>query len=109
MRIPAPRLTWAAAACALIPSFTGCGSATRLGDVVVNGEARELRQRGKEAPESSPDKPALLLLALDGVDRSLIYALLRGGELPNLSALLGGDHGKFPHAHLDEKLLSTLP
>ena len=100
---------WVAAVCALVASSAGCGAAVRLGDVVVNGEVRELRQRGKEAPESSPDKPALLILALDGVDRSLLYALLREGELPHLSALLGGDHGKFPHAHFDEKLLSTLP
>jgi len=103
------RPLWAAAACVAMASTMGCGAAVKLGDVVVHGDTRELRQRGTEAPKSSPDKPALLILALDGVDRSLIYALLRGGELPNLSGLLGGDHGKFPHAHLDERLLSTLP
>ena len=100
---------WAAAACVAMASTTGCAATLKLGDVVVHGDTRELRQRGAEAPKSSPDKPALLILALDGVDRSLIYGLLREGELPNLSALLGGDHGKFPHAHLDEHLLSTLP
>jgi hypothetical protein len=100
---------WAGSVCALIALSTGCGAAVQLGDVVVHGDTRELRQRGKEAPESSPDRPALLILALDGVDRSLLYGLLRDGELPSLSALLGGDHGKLPHAHLDETLLSTLP
>jgi hypothetical protein len=100
---------WAASVCALITGSTGCGAAVQLGDVVVHGDTRELRQRGKEAPVSSPDKPALLILALDGVDRSLLYGLLRAGELPNLGALLGGDHDRFPHAHLDETLLSTLP
>ena len=94
---------------ALLASSTGCGAAVQLGDVVVNGDTRELRQRGKDAPASSPDKPALLLLALDGVDGKLLYTMLGGGELPALNALLGGDHGRFPHAHLDETLLSTLP
>src|ERR1019366_253910 len=46
---------------------------------------------------------------LDGVDRRLLYELLRKNELPELAALLGGSEGRFPHAYFDETLLSTLP
>jgi hypothetical protein len=109
MRHPVLRVAILAAACALTAASAGCGAAVKVGDLVLHGDTRELRQRGRDAPASSPDKPALLILALDGVDRKLLYDMLRGGELPFLSALLGGDHGKFPHAHLDETLLSTLP
>ena len=65
--------------------------------------------RKKGAPQSSPGRPPLLLLAFDGVNRALLYDLLRNGELPELAALLGGRAGGFPHAHLDETFLSTLP
>ena len=52
----------------------------------------------------------MLLLGLDGVDRTLLYDMLRAGELPKLTALLGGDGGGgFPHAHLDRTYLSTMP
>lgn len=48
-----------------------------------------------------------MVVALDGVSRPLLYEMLRGGELPNLAELVGGDH--LAHAHLDDTLLSTLP
>ena len=70
-----------------------------------------LRERPEGMPLNSPNHPAILLLAFDGVDRSLIYDMLRKGELPRLAELLGGAgaHGSFPHAHLDDTLLSTMP
>ena len=48
-----------------------------------------------------------MFLAFDGVSRDLLYDMLRRGELPNLTKLLGGDNLR--HAHLDETVLSTLP
>ncbi len=51
------------------------------------------------------------MIALDGVDRKLLYDMLRAGELPGLASLLGGREadGRFAHAHFDETLLSVLP
>jgi predicted AlkP superfamily pyrophosphatase or phosphodiesterase len=69
-----------------------------------------LRVRPANAPQNSPGRPSILLLGLDGVDRTLFYDMLRDGELPKFAALLGGDGGgRFPHAHLDRTYLSTMP
>ncbi|MEA2747337.1 MAG: hypothetical protein QOI41_1480, partial [Myxococcales bacterium] len=74
---------------------------------------RQLRERAAGTPPSSPDKPPILYLAFDGVNRDLLYDMLRKGKLPHLASLLGGTAGptgsQFPHAHFDEQLLSTLP
>jgi Type I phosphodiesterase / nucleotide pyrophosphatase len=78
-------------------------------DLVVSGEERELRERPDEAPPRSPRYSPLLVLALDGVDRDLLYDMLKRGELPELAKLLGGDHDEFAHAHFDQTLISTLP
>ena len=51
-----------------------------------------VRQRDDDGPPNDPSKPGILLLALDGVDRKLLYQMLRAGELPALEALLGGLH-----------------
>jgi hypothetical protein len=87
----------------------GCtlaGTAKLIGE----GDVRELRERPKAARERSSNRPAVLLLDLDGVDRALLYDMLHDGELPKLAALLGGDGGgRFPHAHFDETALSILP
>ena len=53
--------------------------------------------------------PRVLILALDGVDRDLLYRMLRKGELPELAQLLFGANGEFPHTHFEPRLLSTLP
>jgi len=90
-------------------SSTGCAAPAKLVDLVVKGDSRELRTRAKDAPPSSPAKPPILLLAFDGVDRSLLYDLLRRGEMPNLAALLGGMDGDFQHAYFSDSLLATLP
>ena len=88
----------------------GC-SAPKAAKLVVKGDERQLRERAPGTPESSPEKPPILYLALDGVGRDLLYDMLRKGKLPNLAILLGGAGagGELPHAHLDEHLLSTLP
>lgn len=89
----------------------GCGSVVQTGKIILNGDSRTLRERPQGAPTSSRERPPLLFVALDGVDRELLYDLLKKGELPHFAELLGGRSadGKFAHAHFDETLLSTLP
>jgi hypothetical protein len=86
----------------------GCGG-PKIAKLVAHGDQRTLRERAADAPPSSPSKPSLLYIAFDGVNRDLLYDMLRKGKLPNLATLLGGGAGQFPHAHFDEHLLSTLP
>ena len=75
--------------------------------LVARGDVRELRPRASHAPSS---RPSLFILAVDGIDRSLLYDMLRGGELPHLERLLGGRDGRdLPHACLDERILTVLP
>lgn len=83
--------------------------APKVAKLVVSGDQRGLRARPEGAPASSPDKPPILHLAFDGVNRDLLYDLLRQGKLPNLATLLGGVRGEFPHAYFDDRMLSTLP
>ncbi|HJQ83207.1 MAG TPA: alkaline phosphatase family protein [Candidatus Binatia bacterium] len=92
----------------LLLAVAGSGCALRMAQLVGTGDSRELRERPEGAPRSSPDRPGILLLALDGVDRSLLYDVLRRGETPGLARLLGGERG-FPHAYFDDRYLSTLP
>jgi len=88
--------------------LTGCITG-KVANLVVQGPVRQLRTRADGAAASSPDKPGILLIALDGIDRDLLYDLLKKGELPWLAMLLGGEKNAFPHAHFDETLLSTMP
>jgi hypothetical protein len=88
---------------------TGCAAAAKLSELVIRGDDRLLRHRKRDAPQYSPSGSPILFLAFDGIDRALLYDMLRKGELPVLGALLGGDHGRFPHAYFEESLLSTLP
>jgi hypothetical protein len=101
-----PRFAFALAA---LGAVAACGSGMKVADLVLGGEARELRKRPDDAPRTSAGHPPILLIAFDGVDRRLLYDLLRKNELPALEALLGGSDGRFPHAYFDETLLSTLP
>jgi hypothetical protein len=76
--------------------------------LLTEGEQRPLRP-GPERPPA-PGEPTALIIAIDGVDRDLLYDMLRGGELPAFAELLGGRDGRtLPHAHLDETLLAPLP
>ena len=92
----------------LVGLTAGCG-APKIAKLVAQGDQRTLRARAPDAPASSPSKPPILYLAFDGVNRDLLYDMLRKGKLPNLTRLLGGAGGQFPHAHFDERFLSTLP
>jgi hypothetical protein len=88
----------------IVALVTGCS-----GKVVAlaTGDADQtLRHRPPGAPATSPGPP-ILIIALDGMNRDLLYDMLRAGELPRLEELLGGD--RLAHAYMDDQLLSTLP
>jgi predicted AlkP superfamily pyrophosphatase or phosphodiesterase len=106
--VPAAQRTCRALILLGLLGSAGCAlvGATKL---VAQGDVRELRERPQVARAPSPDGAGILLLALDGVDRRLLYDMLHDGELPNLAALLGGNGGRFPHAHFDDTALSVLP
>ena len=94
----------------LLVSLLGCGAAQSASStghqsvkLITSGDERVLRKRPEGSPPRSPDRPEILLIALDGVDRKTLYALLENGEMPNLSRLLG------KNAHFEPRLLSTLP
>ncbi len=76
--------------------------------VLAHGETRALRQRSESAPAASQlDRPKLLILALDGVGRKLLYDQLEKGRLPGLTKLL---HGKADKAlYKNHSMLSALP
>jgi len=51
----------------------------------------------------------LLVVAIDGMGRDLLYSMLHDGELPELAALLGKDASGFPHAYFAPDVLTTVP
>ena len=93
----------------LVAGALGCATPAKVAEFVAKGDNRLLRKRDPGTPESSPDRPAILFLALDGVDRAILYDMLRGGELPMLAKLLGAEDRAFPHTYFDDDLLSTMP
>ena len=103
------RLSIVLATSLAVSAASGCGSTLQVADLIAHGHVRELRKRAKDAPRTSAGHPSLLFLAFDGVSRSLIYDLLRNGELPHLASLLGGEQDGFSHAYFDDTLLATMP
>jgi len=93
----------------VIVGFTSCfwKKLQKVGEIVVNGEQLDLRKREPGSRPNAPETPPLLVLAMDGVSRDLLYDMLRGGKLPNLATLIGGQ--TLEHAYFDDTLLSTLP
>jgi len=85
----------------------GCHAGTQVAELVIDGDTIVMRQRAASAVQSSPSSTPILILALDGVSRDLLYDLVRGGKLPHLAELLGGDD--LAHADLDDRMLSNLP
>jgi len=73
--------------------------------LVAGGTDQKLRDRPAGTPQTSPQKPPILVLALDGVSRDLLYDMIHAGELPHVAELLGGDE----HAYYDHSFLSTMP
>lgn len=96
---------------ASLVAMIGCGAAAKVADLTIQGPTQELRKRPRGAPaRSEKGGKELLVLLFDGVDRALLYDMLKQRKLPALAAMLGGDAaGEFPHAALDERMLSTLP
>jgi hypothetical protein len=112
---------------ALLSSGCSVGVTAHAADLIATGHSRTLTDRPKGSAGSSPDRPGILVLALDGVDRKLIYDMLDAGEMPALATLLGGQDdgagaprwkvtkreggsgGTFPHAFFSDRMLSTLP
>jgi hypothetical protein len=84
-----------------------CGTTTKMTQLAADGPTKTVRKRPTSVRASSPHSTQIMLLALDGVSRELLYDLLRQGKLPNLAALLGGDDLR--HAYLDDAFLSNLP
>jgi hypothetical protein len=90
----------------------GCGLFSRSAEVAelaMQGETRQLRDDPQPRSAATERRSDLLIIALDGVDRDLLYRMLRAGELPGLASLIGGRAGGFPHAHFDRRVLSCLP
>jgi hypothetical protein len=77
--------------------------AGKAAQLVMQGDEQLLRERPAGAPQSARSGQPLLLLALDGVSRPLLYDMIRGHELPNFSALLGDE------AYFEDSFLSALP
>ena len=87
---------------AWLPIFAmlyGCGA--KVAELVVTGDDKTLRSR--PATERRDPAAPILLLALDGVPRELLYSMARAHQLPNFSALIGKE------AYFDESLLATMP
>jgi len=78
--------------------------------LLAEGDSKELSRQGTAPPSHNPRAPQALVLAIDGVDRGLLYGMLERGELPQLAGLLGArDAEGFLHAHLDDRVLSPMP
>ena len=75
--------------------------------LVTGASDQKLRDRPADAPKAAPESPPILVLALDGVSRDLLYQMLHDGELPHMAELLGGD--QLAHAYFDDHFLSTMP
>ncbi len=93
-------------ACIALP---GCAATVKTAQLILTDTERTLRKREPGAAASSPGHPPILFLPFDGVNRDLLYDMLRAGELPKLTDLLAGEGKNFPHAYFDETLLSTMP
>jgi Type I phosphodiesterase / nucleotide pyrophosphatase len=89
--------------------LSGCVATVKTAQLLLTDTERTIRKRPAGAPQSSPGHPPILFLAFDGVNRDLLYDMLKKGELPKLTDLLAGEGEKFPHAYFDETLVSTMP
>lgn len=106
----APATALAAVLPALLAACSLLSQSKEVAELAVEGESRTLRDHRDPRGALAERRPDLLVIAIDGIDRDLLYRMLRAGELPNLARLLGGRRaGGFPHAHLDDRVLTTLP
>ncbi len=100
---------WILISAAMSMCAAACTATMKTAELVVSDKERTLREREEGEPPSAPGKPPILFLPLDGVDRALLYDMLRKGELPKVAELLSAEGTEFPHADFNETLLSTLP
>ena len=98
---------WMFGLAVVVACFINCHAGTQVATLVIDGDTITMRERAPGTAPSSPKSTQILLLALDGVSRDLLYDLLHSGKLPHFAELLGGDD--FAHADLDDRLLSNLP
>lgn len=98
-----PVLALLTTACSLL------SSTKEVAELAVAGEERDLPAPDRPRTAATEARPDLLVIAIDGLDRDLLYRMLRAGELPGLARLLGGRQGGFPHAHFDDRVLTTFP
>ena len=94
-------------ACAAV-LVSGC--AWQAAQFWVAGEQVELRDTDADARPAAREAPKLLLVAIDGIDRPLLYDMLRAGELPEMARLLGDEGSQdFAHAWFEDSIVSVLP
>jgi predicted AlkP superfamily pyrophosphatase or phosphodiesterase len=92
--------------------LAGCATVEQVARLALSDDSRALRSRPDgSAPRSTLNRPGILFLPIDGVDRALLYDMLKKGELPGFAKLLGGSAAKspFPHAHFNDTLIATMP
>lgn len=89
--------------------FVAGGCAWQAAQFWVAGDQIELRDTDPEQRPAPADKPKLLILAIDGIDRHLLYRMLEDGELPEMAKLLGGHDNDFGHAWFERSMVSVLP
>jgi hypothetical protein len=94
---------------ALLLLGSGCAATVKTAQLILTDTERNIRERDPDSAANSPDHPPILFLPFDGVNRDLLYEMLREGEMPQLTDLLSGEGKKFPHAYFDENLVSTMP
>jgi len=80
-----------------------CAAGTKTAQLVMSGDEHTLRDRPSWEQTKSARATPVMVLAIDGVSRDLLYTMMRRHELPNLAALVG------PTAYYDESFISTLP
>jgi hypothetical protein len=103
-------LRWLTASLVTLSACSLLSQTKEVAELAAEGESRSLPVRQVARGELTEKRPDLLIIGIDGVDRDLLYRMLRAGQLPNLARLIGGRGADgFPHAHLDDRLLSALP
>jgi hypothetical protein len=91
----------------VIALATSSCATTQVVKLLKEGSIRQLRD--ERVDPIAPRMPRVLILALDGFDRDLLYGALKSGRLPALAALLFAEGETFPHAYFEPRLLATLP
>lgn len=100
------RCSWLVSVTSLV-ALISCRTPKHAVELIVQGDTVSAKPRPAGQPASDPASTQIMILALDGMSRDLLYDELRAGHLPNLATLLGGED--FAHADLDDRLLAGMP